>query len=265
MKIPLLICITILLAFTNCQAKVKPNLEMAKENSSENYIELSAEFLESIINDKPSKEIQNKLETVSIKTLSSQLTTDIKKKVFWINIYNAYIQLLLTEHPELYEDRGEFFKKNRITIAGEALSFDKIEHGIIRSSKIKLSLGLLRNPFAGKYERTFRMKNTDPRIHFALNCGAKSCPLVAVYRVENFDSKIDAVAADFLIKTTSFNQEKNTVAATSLFSWFRGDFGGKQGIIQFLQQYDQIPTSSTPDLNFTTYEWTLSLNNYYNE
>lgn len=258
-------CFATILSLTNCQANEKVKTKVNIQDKNQNYIELSGQLLQSIIDNEPTAEIEKKLQSVSTKILSGQLQTDVDKKVFWINVYNAYIQLLLIENPNLYEDRGDFFKKERITIAGEQLSFDEIEHGIIRSSKIKLSLGLLRNPFVGKFERTFRTKETDPRVHFALNCGAKSCPLVAVYQVEGFENKIEAVAKDFLSKTTRFERNENSVYITSLFSWFRGDFGGKRGIVKFLKKYNQIPEDSNPELTFTKYDWTLSLGNYYHE
>ena len=37
----------------------------------------------------------------------------------------------------------------------------------------------------------------DPRIHFALVCGAKSCPPVRVFTPENLDAGLDAAAAAF--------------------------------------------------------------------
>tara|TARA_R110002049_G_scaffold122342_1_gene277169 strand:- start:1345 stop:2136 length:792 start_codon:yes stop_codon:yes gene_type:complete len=256
-------CTLVLLSFTTCQAETEFKLQ--NSNEEQNYVELSAKLLQSIIDNKPTTEIEKKLQSVSVDFLSNQLKTDIEKKVFWINIYNSYIQLLLSKEPSLYENRGAFFKEEIIVIAGKALSFDNIEHGIIRSSKIKLSLGLLRNPFVGNYEKTFRTKVIDERIHFALNCGAKSCPLVAVYEVNGFDQKIDAVAKNFLDKTTTYKSEEDAVYITSLFSWFRGDFGGMNGVIKFLKKYNQIPNKSNPNINFTTYDWTLSLGNYYDE
>ncbi|MBR9832163.1 DUF547 domain-containing protein [bacterium] len=234
-------------------------------NTEINYIELSAKLLENLIQNNETTSIQTQLATVTVEELSNQLTNDTEKKVFWINVYNAHIQIILKENPDLYEDRGAFFKKKQITIAGEILSFDDIEHGIIRSSTIKLSWGLLKNPFVGQYERTFRTNETDPRIHFALNCGAKSCPLVAVYHEEGFEKKIDAVAINFLKKETNYNIESNKVKITPLFSWFRGDFGGKKGIKKFLINYKLIQGNTDPELVFLDYDWTLSLGNYYAE
>lgn len=258
------ILIVLFALITSCQNHIKAEISPSIDTDI-NYIKLSAQLIENIKSYKETESIQAQLASVSIQELSSQLVNDTDKKVFWINIYNGHIQLILKDNPDLYKDRGAFFKKKQITIAGELLSFDDIEHGIIRSSTIKLSWGLLKNPFVGSYERTFRTNETDPRIHFALNCGAKSCPLVAVYHVENYEDKIDAVAKQFLLKAIIYKEEAKQVKVTPLFSWFRGDFGGKKGIIQFLKDNSLIPDESNPELVFLDYDWTLSLGNYYAE
>lgn len=249
----------------NSAESEKDKLETKSIEDINTYTELSAKLLQNVMNKKSTQEIEDKIANVAVETLAEQLKNDIQKKVFWINVYNANIQIILSKNPELYEDRDKFFKEKRVKVAGEMLSFDDIEHGIIRSSKLKLSLGLLKDPFVGKYERTFRTDETDPRIHFALNCGAKSCPLVAIFRVDGFDEKIDAVAKNFLEKVCSYNKEKNQVTVTPLFSWFRGDFGGKNGIRDFLADYNLIPKDSDPEIIFDDYDWTLSLGNYYEQ
>jgi hypothetical protein len=264
MKKLIVLSFALQLILTNCGA-TNVTESNTTGNEKENYIQLSSDLIQAIIKGEETEVFQQKLANVPKDVLANQLSTDKVKKVFWINVYNAYIQLILSENPSLYEDRGAFFKMKQIDIAGKSLSFDDIEHGIIRSSTMKLSLGLLKNPFVGKYERTFRTKNTDPRIHFALNCGAKSCPLVAAYQVENFNSKIDAVALNFLSETTTYDSTLNKVTTTSLFSWFRGDFGGKKGIRKFLKDYDLIPEDRKPELVFAPYNWELSLGNYYEE
>lgn len=221
------------------------------------------DLLEAVKNNTNTVSLQNSLAEINEDTLSNYLITDNQKKAFWINIYNAHIQIFLNKTPELFENRGKFFGNKRIKLAGRELSFDDIEHGIIRSSKFKLALGLIKNPFAGKFEKKFRTDKTDGRVHFALNCGAKSCPLVAVYDAKNFDQKIDEVAKSFLNKVCTFNKEDNTVYVTSLFSWFRGDFGGKSGTLKFLKKFEIIPEDTKPSISYETYDWTLSLGNYY--
>ena len=51
----------------------------------------------------------------------------------------------------------------------------------------------------------------DPRIHFALNCGATSCPPIRVYSSSNLDSQLDRAAASFLCADggkTNYYQKK---------------------------------------------------------
>ena len=194
---------------------------------------ISEEFLQKIKLNKDTKEIQNILANTTIKQLEDGLRTDAHKLAFWVNIYNAYIQVILSKNPELYENRSEFFSKAQIEIAGENISFAKIEHGIIRKSQWDLGLGYIRKWFPNKFERKLRVKNQDYRVHFALNCGAKDCPPVAIYQVELLNEQFNKGTASYLKKTSEYDKTKKEVAVTSLFSWFRGDLVPKAELRKF--------------------------------
>lgn len=257
-----LIILSILLISSSCNNQ-KRLTESNKANENNQYILQSIALLEAVKTEQETSETRKELAEVDSDTLAYYLLSDNQKKAFWINIYNAHIQIFLNENPKLFENRGKFFSAKRITIAGKELSFDDIEHGIIRGSQFKLALGLVKNPFAGEFEKKFRTKKTDGRIHFALNCGAKSCPLVASYDAQNFENKIDTVAQHFLEQVCHYNEKEEKVYVTSLFSWFRGDFGGKSGTLSFLKNYGIIPENAKPSIEYNTYDWTLSLGNYY--
>lgn len=107
-----------------------------------------------------------------------------------------------------------------------------------------------------------RTKGKDGRVHFALNCGAISCPPVAIYNDEIINKQMEDVIKYFLPKVTEHNS--NTVTTTPLFSWFRGDFGGKSGVKKFLSKYDIIDVGSMR-LEYGDYDWTLDLSNIYNK
>ena len=226
------------------------------------YADLSTRLLEAVRQGKNTKAMRDSLATVAVETLSGNLDTDDKRLAFWMNVYNAHIQIFLTEDPGLFDDRDQFFKADRVTIAGRKLSFDKIEHGIIRGSKWKLGLGIIPKPFPGKYERKFRVRDTDPRIHLALNCGAKSCPPVAAYAWERVDEQLDESARRYLQKTTDHDAEAGTVTISPLFSWFRGDWGSKGKVCKFLKKYDAIPKDAEPKIKYGEYDWTLETGNY---
>jgi hypothetical protein len=97
-----------------------------------------------------------------------------------VNLYNAFVQDALIRHPEQYHDRRAFFRERRHTVASTDLSLDIIEHGILRHSKWKYGLGYVPNSFPSAFERQHRVPEIDPRVHFALNGGAESCPPITV-------------------------------------------------------------------------------------
>ncbi|NVJ88499.1 MAG: DUF547 domain-containing protein [Flavobacteriaceae bacterium] len=225
------------------------------------YQQLSENLLNQLKNKNSYEKQVNLLEKSTLKELRHQLKTDKEKIAFWVNIYNAFIQIKLQENPKLYNDRGKFFSDERIQIAGEMLSFDDIEHGILRKSKIKISLGYLRKWFRPKWERKLRVKKVDWRIHFALNCGAKSCPPVAIYKPGNLDEQLDFMSKAYLNEQTSFNAETKTATTSVLISWFRGDFCGFSGAKKILFSY-KITKEKPKKLDFRDYNWTLLLGNY---
>lgn len=226
------------------------------------FNQLSEEFLDNIKNDKSTNEIRAKLYNTTLEKLEKGLKSDTEKLAFWINIYNAYIQVILSEHPDKYNDRREFFKNEQIPIAGRLISFAKIEHGIIRKSQWELGLGYIRKWFPNKFERKLRVDNRDYRIHFALNCGAKDCPPVAIYESDRLNEQLSEGTKKYLERTSEYRPDKNEVAVTSLFNWFRGDFGCKSGIKDILKEKDIIPTTKKVDLTYKNYDWTLDLDNW---
>jgi len=223
---------------------------------------LSEQFLTNIKNGESTNDIRAQLYNTTLEELESKLKTDKQKLAFWINIYNAYIQVILSENPEKYDDRREFFKNEQIPIAGQLVSFAKIEHGIIRKSQWELGLGMIRKWFPDKFERKLRVDKRDYRIHFALNCGAKDCPPVAIYEADRLEGQLTEGTENYLERTSQYKAESNEVAVTSLFNWFRGDFGCKSGIKDILKEKNIIPSTKKIDLTYTNYDWTLDLDNW---
>ncbi len=231
-------------------------------NESNEFVRLSMNLIAAVKNDADYQKYVNEYKALPLNELAKSLDTDQKIKAFWINTYNAYVQIILSENPSLFEDRGAFFKADQINVGGELLSLDFIEHGIIRGSKVKLSMGFLNDPFASKLEKQFRVEDADGRIHFALNCGATSCPYVAVYSAYELDKELDQITQQFLNRTTDYNESEDQVFVTRLFSWFKGDFSEGGGVIGFLRKYECIPEDADPDVNYKEYDWTLDLGNF---
>jgi len=228
-----------------------------------NYLKISQNLLENIKDDKPVDDEVKTLKNSTLEDLTAQLKTDDQKLAFWINVYNAFIQLSLKENPEQYSDdnRSDFFSKDRVNIAGEKISFDDIEHGIIRSSMSKISMGYVKKIFRPKWERKLRVENIDWRIHFALNCGAKSCPPIAIYDPENIDRQLDYMTKTYLNEQTTYNPQTKSAETVILFSWFRGDFGGLDESKKILKAYNVTP-EVPENFEFKTYNWTMLLDNF---
>ncbi|ASV31841.1 DUF547 domain-containing protein [Maribacter cobaltidurans] len=240
------------------------NVQAQSPKEKIDFNELSEQFLHRIKNNESTQEIQDILSSTTIDVLEKTLDTNDKKLAFWVNIYNAYIQVILQKNPDLYQDRSEFFKKDQIPIAGETISFEKIEHGIIRKSQWEYGLGFVGKIFPGEFEKRLRVDEPDYRIHFALNCGALDCPPVAIYEWERLDQQFKKGTAQYLKRTTDYNAAEKKVMVTALFSWFRGDFGGVDGVKDILKDQNLIPTTKGIDIDYKNYDWTLKLDNFVN-
>jgi hypothetical protein len=226
------------------------------------YIKLTQDLLYAVKTDEDFTAVQKQLADAGQDELLRQLSDENKRKAFWLNIYNAYTQIGLKENPEAYKKRNRFFSKKFIRVAGKDLSLDGVEHGIIRRSKWKYSLGHFNKLFKSKFEKQFRLDKVDYRIHFALNCGAKSCPPIAFYKPEQLDKQLDLATKIYLKNEVLFNSNELTAEVPAILSWFRGDFGGKKGIRKILKEQKLIPDDSHPRIKWKKYDWGLVLRNF---
>jgi hypothetical protein len=184
--------------------------------------------------------------------LQTGLPDDDTKLAFWIDIYNAAMQLQPGDAVGTLRGRMRVFRKSVITVAGRPLSLDAIEHGILRRSRWKLSLGYAGNPRPSAFERAHRVDRLEPRIHFALNCGAASCPPIAAYEGHRIDDQLDLATRGFL--ASEVLEEADTLRLPTVMLWFMGDFGGRAGVRQFLDQHG-IETGDRR-IRFRRYDWT---------
>ncbi|MEO6668376.1 MAG: DUF547 domain-containing protein [Ferruginibacter sp.] len=226
--------------------------------------ELSAEFIYAAKTGSESIGIENKLQSLNMNDLENALKNDDEKKAFWINIYNGYTQLLLKRDADKYKKRSKFFKAKQIPIAGKLFSLDEIEHDILRRSKIKWSLGYFNKLFTSKILKSLRVKQPDYRIHFALNCGAFSCPPIAFYDPANLETQLDIATRSYLTGEASYDAQKNTLQLPAIMGWFRHDFKGKKHMLQLVKKYNIVPQEKKPSISFKKYNWNLYLNNYKN-
>ncbi len=230
-----------------------------------NITEVSQQLLYAAKTKSATDSLVKVVSTISDEMLSSQLTNDDLKKAFWINIYNAFTQVSLTKNPEKYKDRGSFFGEDQIEIAGKKLSLDDVEHGLLRRSKIKWALGHLNKWFPSSFEKKHRVDTLDYRIHFALNCGAKSCPPIAFYKPIQLGKQLNLATRAYLNGDAEYNELENIVMLPAIMGWFRGDFGGKKKMMLLLKKLEIVPEGKNPKIKFSSYDWNLFIENYKQE
>ena len=225
-------------------------------------VQTSIDFLLAVKKNQPTGPFRDALRRLNFDDLARELPDDNARKAFWINLYNAFAQVLLAEHKDFFrKNRHYFFGKNWIEIGGKRLSLNDLEHGLLRRSQFAYGLGYVGNPFASAWERRFRVEQRDFRVHFALNCGAAACPPIAAYRPDALDAQLDLATASFLETDCRYDPATNTVELSKIFQWFSGDFGGKAGICRLLTAHGVIPPggSSPPTFRFRRYDWSLRL------
>jgi hypothetical protein len=186
-----------------------------------------------------------------------------ERLAFWLNVYNAATGAALLADPDRFEDRRRFFGESIVTVAGTGLSLDQIEHGILRGSQWKYGLGYVPNPFPSAFVRRHRVTDPDSRVHFALNCGAASCPAVAAYAAADVDDQLDRAAASYLRSETVV--EDGTARIPRLLLWYRGDFGGRSGIRALLREYDAVDPDSISRIRYREYDWSLAIDAFRSE
>lgn len=203
----------------------------------------------------PVTEWVEQLAALSPEALPSPLFQPAAATAFWLNLYNAFTVLSLRENPDAYRRRGRFFRQRVFRVAGRRLSLDDIEHGLLRGSRIKWSLGYLRKPVVNRWEKAHRLYHTDYRIHFALNCGAASCPPIAYYESARLDRQLESAQRVYLRREVRYDSARNTVQVPVLLNWFRADFGGRKGILNLLRREGLIPVGTDPRVKWISWDW----------
>ncbi len=220
--------------------------------------ELSEQLLLRVKMEQPTQALRALLQNIPMDRLYEELTDDDQKKAFWINLYNAFYQILRKEEQV---EKPAIYRNKLIPVAGKAYSLDDLEHGILRRYRFKFSLGYLPNYFVAPHLKKLAVATMDYRIHFALNCGARSCPPIAFYTPEKLNSQLEMATLSFLEAETEVFPDKKEIHVTRLFQWFAGDFGGRKGMRKILQEKLQLKTDGMR-LVFKEYDWEESLGNF---
>lgn len=163
--------------------------------------------------------------------------TEADALAFWLNAYNGLAVRGVLDRPDLDTVdaiKVDFFYATRYRIGGEKVSLYTLENGILRQD------------FA------------EPRIHFFLNCQSWSCPPfpAEAIRPDTLDATLEAFTTAFVNDAKHVAVDGDTVAVSAIFKWYDTDFGGREGIVPFLQRYrDDVADDAR--VVFKDYDWAL--------
>ncbi len=176
---------------------------------------------------------------------------------YWINLYNVNVVGTVVDHYPVDSIRDistdpivrlNVFKKDTVAVRGGKVSLNTIENDRIRAG--------------------FK----DPRIHFAINCAAASCPPIRpeAYVGSRLGDQLDDQTRKFLNGPHGARISRQggavEVQATKIMDWFGEDFdkwGG--GRLAFLRKYLTperqkvlAAAGGKVDLEYQDYSWDLN-------
>lgn len=160
-----------------------------------------------------------------------------EKMAYWINVYNAFtIKLIVDNYPvssitKLHN--GKPWDVKWIKLGNKTYSLNEVENDILRP----------------KYQ--------DARIHFAVNCAAKSCPplLNRAWTGENLKSYLEKQTAAFINNAKYNTISARKVEVSKIFEWYASDFGN---LIEFLNKYSKTSINKGASVSYKEYDWGLN-------
>ena len=170
---------------------------------------------------------------------------------YWINLYNAVTVKVVLDHypvesirdidisPGLFAD-GPWGRK-LVTVEGEALSLNDIEHRILRP--------------------IWR----DARIHYAVNCASIGCPDLRrrAFTGAAADDMLTQAARDYVNSPRGVSIVGDTVTVSRIYDWYYEDFGNSDaGVLAQLQTYARPDLrrrlAEIGEIHDVAYDWRLN-------
>lgn len=137
------------------------------------YIYLSERILELAKLEEDTTPLRKELYYVRVNSLEIKVNTDELKKIFWINIYNAYFLIMTQEQLQ----NKNLFKLKRIKFSCYLLSLNDIEYGILKLPKYKIGSYTLLDPFYPRFIKKLAVEKSESTISSYLNKSILSHPI----------------------------------------------------------------------------------------
>ena len=170
---------------------------------------------------------------------------------YWINFYNALTVKVVTDAYPVNSIKSIHEGWIPLTgpwgdvharVAGQDLTLDNIEHGILRPIW------------------------KDERIHYAVNCASIGCPNLAteVYTAANTETLLDAGAREYVNHPRGVDiVDEDFIVLSSIYDWWILDFGNTdEGVLAHLVKYadDELAAKLDDFAGAIDYEYDWDLN-----
>ena len=164
-----------------------------------------------------------------------------------INAYNALSMFNVVQGgiPDTHAGfkKVSFFVLRQLTVGGQPMSLRSFENDIIR-------------PYA-------RARN-DPRIHFALNCSARACPVLprVPFTATQLNAELERETRAFFARALNFRVDSSaqTVWLSELLDFYPEDFvpSVAPSLLAYANRYAPQPAPPEYRVMFTPYDWTVA-------
>ncbi len=154
-----------------------------------------------------------------------------------LSMYNVIASGIPASHDGLA--KVKFFVLRKFEIGGTALSLYAFENDIIR-------------------------KLNDPRVHFALNCAAVSCPVLprVPFTAVNLNEELDRETRNFFARPENLRIDdgQRTVFFNEILHFYTEDFtpAHAPSLILYAQRYSTKTIPPDYAVAFTRYDWTIA-------
>ncbi len=174
-----------------------------------------------------------------------------EQRAFWINLYNALtVKIVLERYPvasirDINLSSGLFsrgpWKAKRVSVAGQMLSLNDIEHRILRP--------------------IWR----DARLHYAVNCASIGCPNLAreAFTAANTEELLERAARAYVNHPRGVRFAGESLIVSSIYVWFEGDFVTSSGsVLSHLRRYAEgnlaAQLAAVSRFDDHAYDWRLN-------
>lgn len=174
---------------------------------------------------------------------------------YWINAYNAFVlRGVIDAYPvKSVKDialLNGFFNRTKFVAGGQERTLNDIENDIIRPQ--------------------FK----DPRIHFVVNCGARSCPVLEAraYQGADLQQRLEAATRRTLndARYVRYDAAAQKLHLSKIFDWYKQDFidwmpppaPPQPTLVDYVKRYSEnseaLDAAEAVKVSFNDYDWHLN-------